>query len=91
MPRASASAENRFALFLEGAGDPDLLAPLLDQRRAYVEWTTALLARVGARSPVDAARSLMAAADGLVLHRVTVDPDAAIRPVVERAVRASLD
>jgi DNA-binding transcriptional regulator YbjK len=81
----------RFALFLEGAGDPDLLAPLLDQRRAYVEWTTALLARVGARSPVDAARSLMAAADGLVLHRVTVDPDAAIRPVVERAVRASLD
>lgn len=81
----------RYALFLEGAGDPELLAPLLAQRRAYVEWTTSLLARVGARSPEDATRTLMAAADGLVLHRVTVDPDAEIRPVIARAVRACLE
>ena len=81
----------RYALFLEGAGDPELLEPLLAQRRAYVEWTTALLARVGARSPEEATRTLMAAADGLMLHRVTVDPDAEIRPVIERAVRACLE
>lgn len=81
----------RYALFLEAADDPDLLAPLLEQRRGYVEWVTALLARVGARSPDQAVRMLMAAGDGLVLHRVTVDPDAAIRPIIERAVRASLD
>ena len=81
----------RYALFLEGAGDAELLAPLLDQRRAYVEWTTAILARVGANAPDQAVRTLMAAGDGLVLHRVTVDPDAEVRPVVERAVRACLD
>lgn len=81
----------RYALFLEGAGDAGLLAPLLEQRRVFVEWTVALLERVGARSPEEAARALMAAADGLVLHRVTVDPDAEIRPVVERAVRSALD
>ncbi|TDN92189.1 TetR family transcriptional regulator [Microbacterium sp. BK668] len=81
----------RYALFLEGAGNPELLAPLLAQRRAYVEWTLGILARVGARHPEQAVRTLMAAGDGIVLHRVTVDPDAEIRPVVERAVRACLD
>lgn len=81
----------RYALFLEGAGDEAMLAPLLAQRRVFVEWTISLLGRVGARSPAEAARTLMAAADGLVLHRVTVDPSAEIRPVVERAVSACLD
>jgi DNA-binding transcriptional regulator YbjK len=81
----------RYALFLEGAGDEVMLAPLLAQRRVFVEWTTSLLAHVGAHSPDEAARTLMAAGDGLLLHRVTVDPDAEIRPVVERAVRACLD
>ena len=80
----AARTRARYALFLEGAGDPELLAPLLEQRRVFVEWTIALLARIGARSPAEAARALMAAGDGLVLHRVTVDPDAEIRPVVER-------
>lgn len=81
----------RYALFLEGAGDDELLAPLLTQRRVFVEWTTDLLERIGARSPAEAVRTLMAAGDGIVLHRVTVDPEAEIRPVVERAVRACLD
>ena len=89
-PRASRTRA-RYALFLEGAGDPDLLEPLLTQRRIFVEWTAALLARIGARTPDEAVRALMAAGDGLVLHRVTVDPDAEIRPVIERAVRAALD
>lgn len=80
----------RYALFLEGAGDPNLLAPLQEQRRAYVEWTTALLASVGAPSPDAAVRTLVATAEGLVLHRVTVDPDAAIRPVIARTVNACL-
>jgi hypothetical protein len=81
----------RYAIFLESAGDPDLLAPLLVQRRLYVEWTIALLAGVGARAPEEAARALMAAGEGIAFHRLTVDPDAEIRPVIERAVRASMD
>jgi AcrR family transcriptional regulator len=81
----------RFALFLEGAGSPELLAPLLAQRVIFVEWATDLLARIGAPSPSEAVRTIMATGDGLVLHRLTVDPGAEIRPVVERAVRACMD
>lgn len=80
----------RYSLFLEGARSPELLAPLIVQRTIFVEWSTALLARIGAADPAGAVRSVMAALDGLLLHRVTVDPDAEIRPVVERAVRAAL-
>ena len=81
----------RYAMFLEGNKDPTLLAPLLEQRARYVEWTTALLAGIGAASPAAAARTLMAASEGLVLHRLTIDPDAEIRPVIERTVRACMD
>jgi len=87
----AARTRARYALFLEGAGDPELLAPLLEQRRIFVEWTAALLAQVGARTPEEAARALMAASEGLVLHRVTVEPDAEIQPVIARAVRAAMD
>lgn len=87
----AARTRARYALFLEGAGDEELLAPLLAQRAAFVDWTTELLARVGARTPDEAVRTLMAAADGIVLHRVTVDPEAPIRPVIARTVRACLE
>ncbi|MET0781942.1 MAG: TetR family transcriptional regulator [Microbacterium sp.] len=80
----------RYAMFLEGNNDPVLLAPLLHQRALYVEWTAALLAGIGAAHPAGAARTLMATSDGLVFHRLTVDPDAEIRPVIERAVRACM-
>lgn len=33
-------------------------------------------------------RALMALGDGLLLHRLTVDPALALRPAIERAVRA---
>ena len=81
----------RYALFLEGMNDPQLLAPLVQQRALYVEWTTALLRGIGAVHPTEAVRTLMAAGDGLIFHRLTIDPDADVRPVVERAVRACLD
>jgi len=81
----------RYALFLEAADDHELLAPLLHQRAVYREWMTALLDQVGAATPAEAATMVMAVSEGLVLHRLTVDPDAAVRPVVARAVRASLD
>jgi DNA-binding transcriptional regulator YbjK len=81
----------RYALFLEGINDPELLAPLLEQRALYVEWTTGLLAGIGAAHPAEAARTIMATGDGLLFHRLTIDPDADVRPVIERAVRACMD
>lgn len=89
--RFAGRSRARFALFLEGAHSPDLLTPLLTQRAVFLTWVTQLLQQVGATSPSEAARTFMAAADGLVLHRLTVDPNAEIRPVLERTVRACLD
>lgn len=80
----------RYSLFLEGARSPGLLAPLLLQRAIFVEWSTGLLARIGAPDPPGAVLTVMATLDGLLMHRTTIDPSAQIRPVVERAVRACL-
>jgi hypothetical protein len=81
----------RLALSLEAAHDAELLAPLIRQRAIFTDWTAGLLRDVGARHPDEAARTLLASGNGLVFHRLTVEPDAEIRPVIERAVRACMD
>ena len=78
----------RYALFLELAGDPELSEPLRRQRREFERWTERLVEAVGIADPVPATRALMALADGLLLHRLTVDPALDVRPAIERAVRA---
>lgn len=81
----------RLALSLEAAHNPDLLAPLQVQRATFVEWTADLLTQVGARHPQQAARTLLACGNGLLFHKLTVEPDAEIRPVIARCVQACLD
>ena len=78
----------RYALFLELAGDPELGEPLKRQRREFERWTERMVAAAGIADPVPATRALMALADGLLLHRLTVDPALDMRPAIERAVRA---
>ena len=78
----------RYALFLELAADPDLVEPLRHQRREFERLGERLVADAGVPEPVTSARALMALSDGLVFHRLTVDPTLELRPPVERAVRA---
>ena len=78
----------RYALFLELSGDAELGEPLRRQRREFERWTERVVGAVGVSDPVPAARALMALMDGLLLHRLTVDPGLDLRPAVERAVRA---
>jgi DNA-binding transcriptional regulator YbjK len=78
----------RYALFLELAGDPELGEPLRRQRGEFERWTERIVIAVGIADPVPATRALMALGDGLLLHRLTVDPDLDMRPAIERAVRA---
>lgn len=78
----------RYALFLELAGDPELGEPLRRQRREFERWTERIVIAVNIADPVPAARALMALGDGLLLHRLTVDPELDVRPAIERAVRA---
>ncbi len=78
----------RYALFLELAGDPELAEPLRRQRREFERWAEQMVIAVGIADPVPATRALMALGDGLLLHRLTVDPELDMRPAIERAVRA---
>jgi AcrR family transcriptional regulator len=83
----AARTRARYALFLELAGDPELGEPLRRQRREFERWTERIVMAVGIADPVPATRAIMALGDGLLLHRLTVDPDLDMRPAIERAVR----
>lgn len=78
----------RYALFVELVGDPDLAAPLRRQRREFEQWTERIIRAVHIADAGPATRSVMALCDGLLLHRLTVDPELAARPAIERTVRA---
>lgn len=80
----------RYALFLEAAADPELFAPLHAQREGMAAWTRNLLVQLGAQHPDTALHAFMAFGDGILLHRLTVDPDAPVRPSVAVAVRGCL-
>lgn len=84
----AARTRARYALFLELADDPELGEPLRRQRKEFERWTEAIVVAVGIADPVPATRALMALGDGLLLHRLTVDPELDVRPAIERAVRA---
>ena len=84
----AARTRARYALFLELASDPELGEPMRAQRRAFERWTEQMVTAIGIADPVPAARAMMALCDGLMLHRLTVDPELDLRPAIERAVRA---
>lgn len=80
----------RYALFLEAASDPELFAPLRAQREGMAAWSRNLLVTLGARHPDMALHAFMAFGDGIVLHRLSVDPNAPVRESVAVAVRGCL-
>jgi len=84
----AARTRARYALFLELADDPELGEPLRRQRRAFERWTEEIVIAVGIPDPVPATRAIMALGDGLLLHRLTVDPELDMRPAIERTIRA---
>jgi len=76
----------RYALFFELASDDELAAPLRRQRHEFERWTERVVTAAGLAESASAARTLMALADGLILHRLTVDPALDLRGIIERAV-----
>lgn len=78
----------RFTLFL--GAPPEAAAPLRAQRALFEEWMASAATALGMRDPRAAARTLLACGSGLIMHRLTVDPGAPVRPVMERAVRGCL-
>ena len=80
----------RYALFLELSSDSELQAPLRVQRALFEDLSRSILADLGAQHPDAAVQAFMAFGDGLILHRLTVDPDATVRPSVAIAIRGCL-
>lgn len=89
--RYAARTRARYALFLEAASDPELFAPMHAQREGMAAWSRSLLTALGAKHPDAATHAFMAFSDGIVLHRLSVDPDAPVRPSVAVAVRGCLE
>jgi DNA-binding transcriptional regulator YbjK len=80
----------RYALFLETTAAGDTEESMHAERSAFAAWTRDVLTGLGAPDPDAAARTLLAVSAGLIVNRLTVDPDAELRPVVEVAVRGAL-
>lgn len=84
----AARTRARYALFLEA--DDDAVLPLRAQRIGMEDWVRGILSSLGGDDAARHAAFVMAAGDGLLLHRITVDPQAPIRDVIARAVDAAL-
>jgi DNA-binding transcriptional regulator YbjK len=80
----------RYAMFLASTQDDELRAPLLANRHAFEGWMVALLTGLGAHSPEEHARTVMACAEGLVMHRISIDAELPVRPTIETVLRACL-
>ncbi len=78
----------RYALFLELAGDPELGPRLQQEHRRFRQWTEQVLTEAGIPDPATATRAVMALLDGLLLHRIVLDPDLDLRASIARTVRA---
>lgn len=84
----AARTRARYALFLEA--DADAARPLREQRIEFEVWVRGILLELGGAPAAERTPFLMATADGLLLHRLTVDRDAPIAGVIAHAVVAAL-
>lgn len=80
----------RHALFLEAAHDERLRERLSASRSAYVEVVVAAMRELGAPDPESAAGALMAASEGIILHRIARHDATDPRPLLEIVVRGAL-
>lgn len=78
----------RYALFLEA--DADAADPLHRGRAGFEKWVRDMLFALGGTDAAERAPFLMATCEGLLLHRLTVDPDAPVGTSVVLAVSAAL-
>ncbi|WP_353988540.1 TetR/AcrR family transcriptional regulator [Ruicaihuangia caeni] len=80
----------RFALFVEAAHNDTLRETLARGRAHVLAGAEATLRALGAQDPVTSARTIGAVSDGVMLHRLTVDPGLDPRPHLQAAVDAAL-
>lgn len=84
----AARTRARYALFLEA--DPDAAAPLHLQRASFEHWVRSILTTLGGASAAGRTAFLMAASEGVLLHRLTIDPASPVAESVRLAVSAAV-
>ena len=80
----------RYALFFETTASPGIVPAIREQRGLFAKWTRDVLSGFGAADPDLAARTLLGLSAGIIVNRLTVDPDFPPRPSLEAALRGAL-
>ncbi|GAB4099752.1 TetR/AcrR family transcriptional regulator [Sinomonas halotolerans] len=78
----------RYVLFLEGTHNEDVRRPLLAGRVRFRAFVETAMARLGAPDPAAAATAITAVGEGMILHRLAVDPEADVLAAIDAVVRA---
>lgn len=78
----------RYVLFLEGTHNEDVRRPLLAGRSHFRSFVETTMERLGAHDPGAAATAITAVGEGMIIQRVTVDPDADVLAPLDAVVRA---
>jgi DNA-binding transcriptional regulator YbjK len=86
--RHAARTRARYALFLETTATPTAQPSLRAERSRFETQSRDMLLSLGATDPDLATATLLAVAAGLIVNRLTVAPNAPIRPAIELVVGA---
>ncbi|MFC4072846.1 TetR/AcrR family transcriptional regulator [Actinoplanes subglobosus] len=78
----------RYVIFVQGVVQPDLLESLNADRRLLVDWTAQVLRSFDVPQATATAETLLAAVEGLIMHRLTSFVTAPAGPEVHRLVDA---
>ncbi|MFM9274359.1 TetR/AcrR family transcriptional regulator [Pseudarthrobacter sp. NKDBFgelt] len=78
----------RYVLFLEGTHNEDVRRPLLTGRAYLRSFIETSMESLGAHDPAAAATAITAVGEGMIIQRLTVDPDADVRAPIDAVVRA---
>ena len=78
----------RYVIFVQGVVEPALLASLNADRRRLVDWTATALTRLAVPHGTATAETLLAAVEGLILHRLTAFTKTPVRPALRALVHA---
>lgn len=78
----------RYVVFVQGVVEPALLAALNADRQLIVDWAGATLTELRVPRPATTARTLLATAEGLIMHRLTDFAPPPAAPEMRRLVVA---
>ncbi|GAA0428850.1 hypothetical protein Aca07nite_36990 [Actinoplanes capillaceus] len=84
--RARVRTTARYVIFVQGVVEPALLDRLNADRRLITDWTAGILTGLGVPDPQATANTLLAAVEGLIMHRLTGFDTGAVGPRIDRLI-----